>query len=293
MTQPPAGYPQDPAGTEVPTCPRHPDRVSYVRCQRCGRPACPQCQRPAAVGVQCVDCVAADQRSARPTVTALGGRASGSGRPVVTIGIIVTCVIVWIGELLSDRVFQELALAPVVAADEPWRLITSAFAHSPGSPFHLLFNMLLLWMLGQRLESVLGWARYLGLYLATAIAGSTAWLMLEPTYSGSAVVGASGAVFGLVGALFVIERHLGRDTSGIVSLVVLNGAIGFIFPNIAWEAHLGGLVAGAAIAAGLVQARIRRSPVIAWASILGVLALCLVALAVKFYVLAPSVPAFG
>ena len=124
MTQPPGGYPPGPpppgpqgqgAAAEVPTCPRHPDRVSYVRCQRCGRPACPECQRPAAVGVQCVDCVAADRRAARPTVTALGGRASRREQPVVTISIIVICVLVWIGELLSDRVFSEVALAPAVA----------------------------------------------------------------------------------------------------------------------------------------------------------------------------------
>lgn len=296
MTQPPGGYPPGPpppgpqgqgAAAEVPTCPRHPDRVSYVRCQRCGRPACPECQRPAAVGVQCVECVAADRRAARPTVTALGGRASRREQPVVTISIIVICVLVWIGELLSDRVFSEVALAPAVAEQEPWRLLTSAFAHSPSAPFHIMFNMLALWFIGQRLEATLGRGRFLGLYLASAIAGSVTWLVLQPVNSWSPVVGASGAVFGLFGALFVVERHLGRDVSGIFGILAINAVIGFLVPNIAWEAHLGGLVAGAAVAAALVQAAQRRSALIAWGAIVAVIALSLVAMVVKYAVGTP------
>lgn len=288
----PAAPGTSPAG-EVPVCPRHPDRVSYVRCQRCRRPACPECQRPAAVGVQCVDCVREAQASARPELTALGGKASRATQPVVTIGIMAICVVVWIGELLSDRVFAEVAFAPFLGESEPWRLLTSAFAHSPHQPMHIAFNMLLLWMLGSRLERVLGAARYLGLYLATALAGSVAWLMLQPVDSSAGLVGASGAVFGLVGALFVVERHLGRDVSGILGLVAINAVLGFVIPNVAWEAHLGGLLAGAAIGFAMVQARERRSPLIAWAGIAAVVVLAAVLVMVKYAAATPAVVPFG
>lgn len=294
MTQPPGGVPpSDPqapgaAGSMAPpTCPRHPDRVSYVRCQRCGRPACPECQRPAAVGVQCVDCIAADRRAARPEVTSFGGRASRRAQPVVTLSIVVVCAIVWLGELVSDRVFAEVAFAPVVGDTEPWRLITSAFAHSPGSPFHILFNMMALWFIGQRLERDLGAARFAGLYLASALAGGVTWLLFQPVYSGVPVVGASGAVFGLFGAFFVVERHLGRDTSGIVGILIINGIFGFVVPNVAWQAHLGGFLAGVVVAAALVQARRLRSTALAWGVITGTIALTLVVFYAKYALSAP------
>lgn len=290
MTQPPGGYPDGVA--QVPTCTRHPDRVSYVRCQRCGQPACPECQRPAAVGVQCVGCVTEARKGERATVTTLGGRSSRSDKPVVTMSIIAICVVVWLGELVSDRVFQEVAFAPALGDSEPWRLITSAFAHSPSSPLHILFNMLALWLIGQRLERDLGAARFFGLYLAAALAGGVAWLLLQPADSWTPVVGASGAVFGLFGALFVVERHLGRDVSGIIGILVINTIYGFMVPNVAWEAHLGGLVAGAVIAFALVQARQRRSATIAWGAIIGVIVVTLAVMVLK-YVLASPLPALA
>ena len=292
MTQPPPGWggatgAHDGAGgSDVPVCPRHPDRVSYIRCQRCRRPACPECQRSAAVGVQCVDCIREQARSGPRPVTVLGGRA-GSNKPHLTMGIIALCVLVWIGELVSPRVFQEVAFAPALGTIEPWRLLTSAFAHSPHQPMHIIFNMLALWIVGGYLERMLGWARYLAIYVVTALAGTVTWLLFQPVDSFVPVVGASGAVFGLFAAVIVLNRHLGRDSSGMIATIGINAVIGFVVPNVAWEAHLGGLVAGGLVAAAMALARTQRNPAIAWGAIVGVLVLVL-GLFVAKYAMSPA-----
>ena len=297
MSQPPSGVPGGGSGTDVPVCPRHPDRVTYIRCQRCRRPVCSECQRSAAVGVQCVDCVREQARADRPRVTVFGGRGGASAeKPYLTMGIIAVCVVVWVGELVSPRVFQEVAFAPAIGASEPWRLLTSAFAHSPNQPMHIIFNMLALWLVGGYLERMLGWARYLAIYLVTALAGSVTWLLFQPVdpFDPEAyvpVVGASGAVFGLFAAVIVLNRHLGRDSSAMVATIGINAVIGFLVPNVAWQAHLGGLVAGGVIAAALALSRTRRQPVIAWVGIIGVLVVVL-ALGIGRYALSPA-PVLG
>ncbi|HET7477606.1 MAG TPA: rhomboid family intramembrane serine protease [Dermatophilaceae bacterium] len=265
-----------------PTCPRHPDRVSYVRCQRCGRPVCPECQRPAAVGVQCVDCVAQAARASRPTRTQLGARTT-AGQPMVTWTIVGICVAVWLLQQVSGRVTAEFAFLPAYAESAPWRFLTAAFLHGP--IYHLLFNMYALWIVGQYLEPLLGRVRFAALYLLSALGGSVGSLLLAaPVLERGALwftpsVGASGAVFGLFAALLVLNRHLGRSSAGIATVIVINGVIGFVVPGIAWQAHLGGAVTGAALAA-----------VLAWAApkqrrrlqlpLLGAVALVVVALAV-------------
>src|SRR5512141_149077 len=123
----PTAYPQQQA---TPVCPRHPDRVSYVRCQRCERPVCPACQRPAAVGVQCVDCVKEGASTVRTARTVFGGRA-GDARPLVTQLIIALCVFVYVLQWTSDRVTVELMFLPFEALAQPYRFLTSAFLHSP------------------------------------------------------------------------------------------------------------------------------------------------------------------
>src|SRR5699024_9737838 len=123
----------------APVCPRHPDRTSYVHCQRCGRPVCFECQRPAAVGIQCVDCVREQARTVRQPTSRFGAPTRG-GRPVVTLTLIVICVVVYAGQLLNDRVTLEMMFVPLLAESQPWRFLTAAFAHSPGSVMHILFN---------------------------------------------------------------------------------------------------------------------------------------------------------
>ncbi|MDM8085164.1 rhomboid family intramembrane serine protease [Cellulomonas cellasea] len=245
-----------PPPVDTPVCPRHPDRVSYVRCQRCGRPACPECQRQAAVGVQCVDCVAAAARTQRPTRTALGGTLR-QGRPVVTITFIAICVASFVAQQVVPGWTSRWAFAPFIGEVEPWRFLTAAFLHSTGGVFHILFNMVALWMIGPYLEGMLGRARFAALYLLSAIGGSVGVLLLASPdalswYTG--VVGASGAVFGLFGAVLVVLRRLGRDARGILVILALNVVMGFVVQGIAWQAHLGGLAVGAILGAAYAYA---------------------------------------
>ncbi|MCB1298021.1 MAG: rhomboid family intramembrane serine protease [Microthrixaceae bacterium] len=254
-------------------CYRHPDRQSFVLCQRCLRTICAECQTPAAVGVICPECMRAQQRAQTPAQRTAqrrwGGRGSGSvaavrgGRPMVTYWLIGITVAVFILQLIPAlNVTNWLLFAgPYVdptslinAPFQPWRLLTAAFVHSVGSFWHILLNMLALWMLGRTLEPMLGRVRFLALYLISALGGSVAVALIAPFQP---VVGASGAVFGLLGALLVIGRHLGANLTGIVIVLGINLLIGFI-PGfqIAWQAHLGGLAIGALI--GFIYARTRR-----------------------------------
>ncbi|MEO7060902.1 MAG: rhomboid family intramembrane serine protease [Lapillicoccus sp.] len=284
---------------QTPVCPRHPDRESYVRCQRCNRPTCPECQRPAAVGIQCVDCVKDQARSVRPTVTTFGGRASNPGwASKVLIGI---CVVVYVAQLARPGLTTALSFAPVVGWSEPWRALTSAFVHSPGTFLHIAFNMLCLWQIGPYLEQLLGRARFVAVYLISAIGGSAGVLLLAaapPALLTNAqvdayaswftqAVGASGAVFGLFGALLVLNRHLGRSTVGIGVAIVLNGVLGFVIPGIAWQAHLGGFLTGVACAGlvALLNTPERRRYV--WPALAGVLVVVVALMVVKYSGVAP------
>ena len=233
----------------LPVCPRHPEQVTYVRCHRCDGPACPQCQVPSAVGVHCVDCARRNASSRRGVSSLLGGRAITDA--LVTKGLIIACVTIYLVQMALPSLGAQFAFVPAVASSQPWRFMTTAFLHA--SLMHLAFNMWALWVLGSALEPILGRWRFAALCALSALGGSTMiyWLA-SPTAPASwltSTVGASGAVFGLFAALFIIQRRFGRDTSAIVGLLVLNLAISFIGANISWQGHLGGLVTGAIVAA--------------------------------------------
>ncbi len=296
--QPPATWGADlpPAAPSV--CPRHPDREAYVRCQRCGRPACPECQRPAAVGIQCVDCVREAARTSPGARTIFGGRAT-DGTPVVTYTIIGICVLAFVGQLASDEVTTRFAFAPFLGWVEPWRFVTAAFLHSPSILLHIAFNMFALWSLGQYLEPMLGRARFAALYLISGIGGQVAVTLLagSPTFQGlatgqdqawtTAVVGASGAIFGLFGALLILNRHLGRSSSAMYATLAINAVIGFLYPGISWQAHLGGFVTGLACAGVIVAFRRRDVRHLTWVA-LGLVLVVLIAITVVKYLTVPS-----
>lgn len=266
-------------GAEVPVCPRHPDRVAYVRCQRCGRPACTECQRPAAVGVQCVDCVRESAKNAPVKRTMFGGVARG-GRPVVTFSLIALCVLVFAAELIPGAgVINYLAYAPFVTEQEPWRMLTSVFTHSTSFWAHILFNMYALYFLGTVLEPIFGRLRFFALFMVSGFAGSVGVLLISPITS--VVVGASGAVFGLFGALLVLQLKRRGELKQIIVLLVINGLIGFIPGiNIAWQAHLGGLIGGALLAAVFIYAPTGKSQkILQWGGMTAII-LLLVVLAV-------------
>lgn len=229
-------------------CPRHPDRVSYVSCQRCGRPVCPQCQRPAAVGVHCVDCVRDATQGARKRVTVFGATVRPNAKPVVTITMIVLCVLAFLLEMADLPIYQEFAYSPAAGMTEPWRMLTAAFLHA--GIVHLGFNMVALWFTGPFLEQALGRIRFLALYLVSAFGGSVAVLLLTPLEQWNrGTVGASGAVFGLFGAVAVVMLRMKIRNMSIFSVIGINLVITFVVPNISWQGHLGGLATGAAIAA--------------------------------------------
>lgn len=294
-----------PSAQDPPVCPRHPDRVAYVRCQRCHRPACPECQRPAAVGVLCVDCAHDMQRQQRASSprNALGG-ATASGRPVVTIAIIALCAIAFVGQGVAPGIVEQLLMfAPFRALAMPWTFITSGFLH--GGLMHLLLNMYALWIVGQYLERTMGAGRYLGVYLVSIIAGHTAVLLLADPASQSwftGTVGASGGVFGLFGSLFIVNRRMGAESRQVLVLIAMNLVITFLFPYISWQGHLGGLIVGTATTAALFATRpkaapgvdrvalARRSALIHAAVIVGAVLVCVALVVVK--VLLTSTGAF-
>ncbi|KUI22127.1 rhomboid family intramembrane serine protease [Mycobacterium sp. GA-1285] len=244
--------PQTPPVT--PTCYRHPDRVTYVRCARCNRYICPECMRAASVGHQCVECVNAGAREVRQVRTQFGG--VPSAQPTVTYVLIALNVVMFGLQMAVPGLQRQLVLQSYAVADgELYRLITSAFLHY--GAMHILFNMWALYVVGPPLEAALGRLRFSALYLLSALGGSVLVYLLSSPVAQTA--GASGAVFGLFGAIFVVGRRLNMDVRWVVAIIAINLAFTFIIPlvssqNISWQGHIGGLVTGAAIAAAYVYA---------------------------------------
>jgi membrane associated rhomboid family serine protease len=238
----------DAAGGSNGFCYRHPDRQSFVLCQRCGRTICGECQTPGAVGVICPECMKEQRATAPRTKPAVLTRMRSAGRrgaPVVTYTLMGVSIVVYFFQFIGGGVVENLfAFSPQTLAFtfEPWRMLTSVFLH--GSILHLLLNMYTLWIFGQLLEGLLGRGRFLALYVLSGLAGSTGVVLLGGPLSW--VLGASGAIFGLMGAFVVIQRRLGANLTQLYILLAINLAIGFLpGANISWQAHLGGLVGGA------------------------------------------------
>lgn len=235
------------------TCYRHPSRRSYILCQRCGRTICTECQTQAAVGVHCPECVN-EARAAAPKRAPGVVRAfrQGSSQPVVTFTLIGITVLVYILQQLSPAVAIYGVYRPQLTLLLPWTPLTAVFLHA--SVLHILFNMYSLFVFGPILEHLLGRGRFLALYLVSGLGGSVAVALLSPE---GGVLGASGAIFGLMGAFFVIQRKLGGNNIQIFIVIAINLAAGFFISGISWQAHVGGLVSGALVA--LVYLRTRRA----------------------------------
>ena len=201
----------------------------------------------ASVGFQCPECVAEGRASMPEVRTRLG--ATSISKPYVTFALIGINVAVFGLELLSGvgQVANSWGMWPVGVAlgDEYYRLFTATFLHE--NILHIGFNMLVLWMLGPQLEQVLGHVRYSVLYVVAGLGGSVAsfWFS-DPSIVG---IGASGAIFGLMGAYVVVGRALRADISQVLGLIAINVVIGFVGGGIDWRAHLGGLATGALVAA--------------------------------------------
>lgn len=254
------------------TCYRHPKVESHVRCTRCDRFICPDCMREAAVGHQCPECVREGARSVRQARTAFGGRIAAV--PLVTYVLIGLNVLAYVGELVRPAIVDrfEMLGAGLVGPDgghylwqasyppelhvegvvdgEWYRLLTGAFLHLPptGGTFgilHIVMNMVSLWNIGRVVEAQLGRVRYLALYLLSALGGSVLVLLVAPY---DPTLGASGAIFGLGAAYWVLARRLGADMAqvnrfmaGLLLWLVISAAM------TSWEGHLGGLLTGGAV----------------------------------------------
>ena len=302
MTAPDAGTP---AGQEdtPPTCFRHPNRETWVSCVRCGRHACPDCLRQAAVGQQCVECVRGDSQGTRQARTAFGGRMVANATVTWTlIGLNVLLFLVELGypHLADD--WGLLGYATVggpmqgIAAGQWYRLLTSAFLPPAtglgGLGFlDILFNMWALFAVGPALEQLLGRVRFLAVYLLSAIGGGVAFFLIGP--SNVFALGASGAVYGLFGAWFVVARKLRLDIRGIVAIIAINLAFSLFYRStIAWQDHVGGLIVGVVTTAAFAYAPRKHRTAIQAAAAVAVLAIMVVLVMYRSHELTTQFSAF-
>lgn len=289
--EPPSASPQP---AQAPHCYRHPGRETWIRCQRCDRPICPDCMRPASVGYQCPECVQEGARSVRSPRSPYGGAVVRNPQ-TTTLALIAVNVAVWLGILASgggtSTLLQKLALLPAsstyrfpdghvgvvdgVSGGAYWELGTSAFTHV--EVWHIGFNMLALWFLGPNVEQLLGRVRFLAVYFVSILTSGAAVMLLSPPHGQT--LGASGAIFGLLGALVVVGLKVGANMQQIWFWLVINLVFTFTGSGISWQGHIGGLVGGALAAVTVVYAgRARRTAVqTAGLTAIAVLALALVA----------------
>ncbi len=280
----------------VPVCYRHPGRQTYVSCVRCGRPACPDCLRPAAVGHQCVDCIRQGNQGVRRATGRFGGTVTTGARVtwwLIGLNIGLYLVLLVHPSLQYDWWMiggaQQNGQVVGVAVGQWYRLLTSAFLPGTGSLgiLDIAFNMWALFIVGPAMERMLGPARYLTVYLASALGGGVSYYFLAPV--NQPALGASGAIFGLFGAWFVVSRRLGIDSRQVVLLIVLNLVIGFVVPYIAWQDHLGGLITGGVLTAAYVYAPRKNRGAIQFAATIVVLGLLAAGVALRDYQLVHQV----
>ena len=288
MTQPSEG----PAATGVPTCYRHPDRETWIRCQRCDKPICPDCMRDAAVGFQCPDCVREASKGSRQNRALYGGERSADPRltSYVLIGI---NALVWLAIAATggnkSRLADLLALRPnglcspgdgylydierrvceatgstfLPAVDDGawWQLITSVFTHV--EIWHVGMNMFALFLFGPALEAIIGRARFLAVYLVSGLASSVLVLFLSSQYGST--VGASGALFGLLGALLVAARKARLNSQWLMQNLAIGVVITVVgWRMISWQGHLGGFLGGVVAAALIAYAPKEHRPLVQW-----------------------------
>jgi membrane associated rhomboid family serine protease len=238
--------------TETRYCYRHPDRPTGLSCSECGRPICTECMTPAAVGIRCPEHAGAAgragaRRARRPVVHVPRAPGTSTQAPVTKtlIGInalifLVTLVQGSGGSPGGSLYLKMVLFGPWVGQGDWWRLVTAMFLHA--SFLHIGFNMLALWWIGAPVEGYLGTRRYLGLYFVSGLAGAAGALLQSPT---TPVVGASGAIFGILGAMLILEYQATGSLAGnAMTWIVINLVLSFTLSNISFGGHIGGLIGG-------------------------------------------------
>lgn len=227
-------------------CYRHPDRQSFILCQRCGKTVCPSCQTQASVGVHCPDCVKQARQNApkqRPaTVRAARAWRGNSDKPLATYAALALTGLVFLAGLIPG-VNGALAYFPPATVLQPWSMLTYPFVHV--SPLSLLLDGLILFLLGRQLEGMLGRNRFVTIFAISAFAGAVAILLFVP---GGVVIGAGPVIWGMFGAILIVSRSQGGNVSGLLIMLGLFLVLGFVLGS-TWQANVGGLVAGAAVTA--------------------------------------------
>ncbi|HKN63624.1 MAG TPA: rhomboid family intramembrane serine protease [Gaiellaceae bacterium] len=245
-------------------CFRHPDRETGLSCSDCGRPICADCATFAPVGIRCPDHAGVRSSPAarikpRPVRRAPGLALATGSAPVTMALIAINCLIYLVtvaqghsglnnpgGNPPRGLYLDWLLFGPLVVHGGWYRLVTSMFLH--GFLWHILFNMLALWFIGRPVEQYLGRARYIGLYFVAGLAGSAGALLQAPL---APTVGASGAIFGILGAMMIIEWQItGRLAGQAMTWIVINLVISFSFSGISWGGHVGGLIGGILVMLG-------------------------------------------
>jgi membrane associated rhomboid family serine protease len=247
------------SSVETRYCYRHPDRETGLSCSECGRPICADCATFAPVGIRCPDHAGVRRGPAtrlrpRPVQRAPGIALATGSAPITRILIAVNVAIYLVGASqgggLSDpgssinrpgSLYRHMVLfGPWVPHGGWYRLVTAMFLHE--DLLHIGFNMFALYLIGTPVEQYLGRARYVGLYFVSGLAGSAGALLQTPT---TPVLGASGAIFGILGAMLILEWQItGRLAGNAMTWIVINLVISFAIPNISWGGHVGGLIGG-------------------------------------------------
>jgi len=247
------------------TCYRHPSRETGVSCSNCGNPICPDCMTATPVGMRCPDCA----RQKTPTRSLQ----SIAVEPIATYVLIALNVAVFVGARSSVQAQSDLILfGPAVADGDYWRLITSGFLHV--ELMHIALNMLSLFWLGRMIEPALGHVRFVAIYLVSLLGGSLGVMILSP---GDPTLGASGAIYGLLGAAIVMarNRNISLIQSGLLPILALNFIFTLSVPGISLGGHLGGLIGGLVATFVVEQFSMRRRdsliPAVAACAVLGVI----------------------
>lgn len=266
------------------SCYKHPDRQTGIACQRCSRPICGECMNPASVGFQCPRCVGLGRAGVRQPRTRFGARAFAGGGGIATKVVMGALVAVYATNFVTRGLVESWLVMwnPAVAGGELWRLVTSGFVS--GGLLGLLMNLLVLYLAGRAIESEVGPGRFLAVYLAATLGGSTLFYLLAP--SAGATLGAASAVVGLLAANAIGKRRNGEDVRGDVGLFAILVLYSLVvgFSSFGWLTMIGGILVGALAGWVLAYAPRRNRGAIQTFGMLAVVVVCLIAVAVPTFV---------
>jgi membrane associated rhomboid family serine protease len=254
--------------------------MTGISCQRCHRAICGECMNPASVGFQCPSCVASGRASVRAPRSAFGAVLTTGGGTKTKV-VMAVLAVEWVLSLVTGRLLDQLLLMSneAIYLGQFWRLVTAAL--TSGTIFGLLMNLLVLWIAGRAIESELGAGRFVALYLAAGLGGTTMLFVLGPYQSGG--YAASAAVIGLLAANAIFKHKMREDVRADIGLFILLILYSILigFRSFGWLMLIGGLVVGAAVGWVLAYAPRRNRSTVQALGILGVIMLCLVAVALK------------